>query len=478
MIAEQLKKAVLQAAIQGKLTEQLPEDGNARDLIEDIHNENSRLVKEGKIKPEKPLPEISEDEIPFEIPENWCWVRIDELFTVARGGSPRPIQAYLTNRSDGINWIKIGDTAIGEKYLTTTKEKIKPEGLVKSRLVKPNDLLLTNSMSYGRPYILKTSGCIHDGWLVLSPKSIKINIEYIFYLLSSYFVQLSFANTVSGAVVKNLNSDKVRFVAVPIPPFSEQLRIVEKINTILPELESLSIDEIKLDSLQQSFTNQLKSSLLQAAVQGKLTEQLPSDGDARDLLEEIKAEKERLIKAGKIKPEKPLPDITEDEIPFDIPENWCWVRLGDVVDLIMGQSPEGNSVGRKGMEFHQGKIAFGEKTIQSSNLFCFAPKKIAEPDSILLCVRAPVGKVNMTNREICIGRGLAALKPFSSNMYYLFYLLLVFEDYYIKQSTGTTFKAISKEIIRHTVIPLPPLSEQKRIVQRLEELLPLCDTLE
>ena len=168
------------------------------------------------------------------------------------------------------------------------------------------------------------------------------------------------------------------------------------------------------------IAEKLRKAVLQAAIQGKLTEQLPEDGDARDLLKEIQQEKARLVKEGKLKKEKPLPPITEDEIPFDIPENWVWCRLDTVTELIMGQSPDGNSVGNEGMEFHQGKIAFGEKTIQNSNLYCSKPKKIAEANTVLLCVRAPVGKVNLTDRTLCIGRGLAAVKPLQIYLEYLY----------------------------------------------------------
>ena len=185
-----------------------------------------------------------------------------------------------------------------------------------------------------------------------------------------------------------------------------------------------------------------------------------------------------MVKAGKLKKEKPLPPITEDELPFDIPENWVWCRLDNVIELIMGQSPDGNAVGNKGMEFHQGKIAFGEKIVQNSNFYCSQPKKIAEPDSILLCVRAPVGKVNLTDRILCIGRGLASVKPLQISLHYLYFYFLTMEGYFVSVSTGTTFKAIGKDTIRETPLPLPPLAEQQRIVDRLEQLLPLCEKLE
>lgn len=235
-LQQAMKDKLLDLAIQGKLTDQRQEDGDARDLLKEIQAEKEKLIKEKKIKKEKPLPEIEADEIPFEIPKNWTWVRINDLFDVARGGSPRPIKAFLTEDLHGINWIKIGDTEIGGKYIYHVKEKIKPEGLKKSRFVKNGDLLLTNSMSYGRPYILKTDGCIHDGWLVLSPFIYSLNKEFFYYLISSQYVKREFTKTAVGAVVKNLNKNKVKAIIIPLPPLAEQKRIVAKMDELLPLL--------------------------------------------------------------------------------------------------------------------------------------------------------------------------------------------------------------------------------------------------
>lgn len=239
MTPQQLRNSILQMAIEGKLTRQLPEDGNANDLLKKIKAEKARLIKEKKIKKEKPLPEIRDDEVPFEIPDNWVWVRLGSILTVARGGAPRPIKDYLTSDDDGINWIKIGDTDKGEKYINSTAEKIKPEGLKKSRYVQKGDFLLSNSMSYGRPYILNIDGCIYDGWLVLRQYKQTIYNDYLYYLLSSRFVYEQFSKVVAGAVVNNLNSEKVVITVVPIPPVNEQKRIVKRLEQLLPLCDEL-----------------------------------------------------------------------------------------------------------------------------------------------------------------------------------------------------------------------------------------------
>lgn len=236
---EDMKKSILQMAMQGKLVEQRPEEGTADELYEQIVAEKAQLIKDGKIKKEKPLPEIAEDEIPFEIPSSWKWARLGNLLVIERGGSPRPIKSYLTDSKDGINWIKIGDTDKGGKYINSTVEKIIPEGMKKSRYVQKGDFLLSNSMSFGRPYILNIDGCIHDGWLVLRQPLQIFYRDYLYYLLSSRMVYNQFCNRVAGAVVNNLNSDKVALTVVPIPPLEEQKRIVAKIEELLPYCDQL-----------------------------------------------------------------------------------------------------------------------------------------------------------------------------------------------------------------------------------------------
>ena len=253
---EALKKSILQEAVQGKLVPQDPSDEPAEALLERIRAEKQRLIEEGKIKKDKHesvifrrdnshyekldgVERCIDDELPFEIPASWAWVRLGTVLEIARGGSPRPIQQYLTTESNGVNWIKIGDADKGGKYIYKTKEKICPEGVTKSRMVHSGDFLLTNSMSFGRPYILKTDGCIHDGWLVLSNRFECYSVDFLYYILSSPFAYYQFCDSVSGAVVKNLNSDKVANALFPLPPLAEQHRIVQRIDELLPLVKGL-----------------------------------------------------------------------------------------------------------------------------------------------------------------------------------------------------------------------------------------------
>ena len=241
--------------------------------------------------------------------------------------------------------------------------------------------------------------------------------------------------------------------------------------------------------------HQLKNAILQLAVQGKLVPQNPNDEPASKLLERIAAEKRRRIKAGEIKKDKrdstivrrgasfyEIANTTErcidDELPFVIPESWEWVRLERIFVIEMGQSPAGNTVSRNctGTEFHQGKVFFGEKYIKASDQYTTSPTKFAPENSVLLCVRAPVGKVNITDRELCIGRGLCAIIPLAGMpLLFAYYLLATYENIFVKQATGTTFVAITAETVKKQLIPIPPLAEQRRIVDRLESLLPLVE---
>lgn len=246
----QLKQTVLQLAVMGKLVSQDPNDEPASELLKKIAVKRAKLVSEGKIKNLKPLPPILEDEIPLELPSGWEYVQFGTVAVIERGGSPRPIKSYLTSEPDGLNWIKIGDTEQGGKYITSTHEKIRKEGLSKTRMVYPGDFLLTNSMSFGRPYITKIEGCIHDGWLRINPPS-TIDKDYLYLLLSSPYIIDTFKKSAAGAVVLNLNADKVREVVILIPPIEEQHRIVAKVDELMALCDTLnaSINTIQITQL-------------------------------------------------------------------------------------------------------------------------------------------------------------------------------------------------------------------------------------
>lgn len=476
-----LRSKILDLAIQGKLTEQLSTDGNAEELYQQIQAEKAQLIKEKKIKKEKPLPELSANEIPFEIPENWKWVRLGDVTFIERGGSPRPIKQYLTDSADGINWIKIGDVEKGGKYIFDTKEKIIAEGKKKSRRVYPGDFLLTNSMSFGRPYISKIEGCIHDGWLVI--RDLKgYSPEYLYYLLSSSNLYNQFCNKASGSTVNNLNIDKVNNSVVTLPPLSEQKRIVAKVDEVLAEIKI--IDE--LQSQYASNVDALKSKIIDAGIRGQLTEQLPEDGTAEELYQAIQTEKAQLIKDKKIKKEKPLPEITADEIPFEIPDNWKWVRWGDISQSIQyGYNAPALENGRIKM-VRISDIQYNE-VLWEDVPYCDIDEDsietyLLQPNDILFArTGGTVGKSYLVKEvpEEAVYAGYLIRTRYSSLLSprYLKYFMQG-SLYWSQLRNGTIATAqpnCNGKTLGKMIVPLPPLFEQKRIVAKINDVFGALD---
>lgn len=297
------REAILSKAFNGELTEKWRGENhteNARELLVKINDEKLKLWEdeckkaedEGRKKPAKPkLKTIDEmlvgaEEEPYKLPSNWVWTRLEDIFTIERGGSPRPIKDFLVNDIDGINWIKIGDTELGRKYINSTKEKIKKEGIKKSRYVKKGDLLLTNSMSFGRAYILNCDGCIHDGWLVLQPIFNQINREYFYHLLNSKHMYNVFSELAKGSTVKNLNKDLVKTVAISLPPLEEQKEIVRVLDKIFEEENRIS----ELISLENKIEI-LEKTILDRAFRGELGTGNNDDEPAIELLKKCLEER-------------------------------------------------------------------------------------------------------------------------------------------------------------------------------------------
>ena len=477
---EALRKKVIDLAIQGKLTEQLPSDGDAETLYAQIQEEKAKLIKEGKIKKDKVLPSISDDEIPFEIPKNWKWVRLGETTFIERGGSPRPIKSYITDSEDGINWIKIGDVEKGGKYIYSTKEKIIPEGEKKSRHVYPGDFLLTNSMSFGRPYISKVEGCIHDGWLLI--RDLKgFSDDYLYYLLSSTYMYGQFCNKASGATVDNLNIDKVNSALIPLAPMAEQKRIAKVIDNVFILIK-------KIDTLQQQYESNLsvlKGKIIDAGIRGKLTEQLPEDGDAETLYLQIQEEKAKLIKEGKIKKEKPLPEIDADEIPFEIPMNWKWVKLGDVARIYGGKRiPAGRSLttedtGHKYIrvsDMKNGTVITDNLLFVPEDIYPIISRYIIKKEDIYITVAGTIGKVGRIPAEIDGSNLTENADRIVFNFMNQDWLLRCLSASMIqkqieKLTTQVAQPKLSLKRIQEFVIPMPPLEEQKRISAIISKVL-------
>lgn len=485
MTPQELKNSILQLAIQGKLVEQRPEEGTAEELFAKVLLDNN---VDGQRVKQKIITEITDDDKLFNIPENWTWIKLGKVCVIARGGSPRPIKNYLTTSKNGVNWIKIGDTEKNGKYISSTAEKIKPEGVSKSRMVHVGDFLLTNSMSFGRPYILKIDGCIHDGWLVISQNDKIFDQDYLYWMLSSSYAYTQFCGKVSGAVVKNLNSDKVANSVFPLPPLAEQKRIVAKIEELLPYIDRYEKAWNKLEQFNKRFPEDMKKSLLQYAIEGKLVEQRPEEGTGEELFRKIQEERQRLIREKKIKKEKPLPEITEEEKPFDIPENWKWVRLRDIISILgdgIHGTPNFDETGKyffiNGNNLVKGKIIIKADTKKVSNEEFEKYKKPLNERTILVSINGTIGNYSFYNGEpIILGKSACYFSLINGiDKEYICRVLNTkhFLDYAVKEATQTTIKNVSLKSMRMLPVPLPPLAEQKRIVEKLEQILPLCDNL-
>ena len=473
MTPQGLKNSILQLAIQGKLVEQRPEEGTAAELLVGITIDDR---VDGQRVKEKEITAISDSDISFDLPDSWEWIKLGSVCTIARGGSPRPIKEYITDAEDGVNWIKIGDTEKDGKYISSTAEKIRPSGVPKSRVVHAGDFLLTNSMSFGRPYILKIDGCIHDGWLVISQSAEVFDQDYLYWLLSSGYAYSQFCGKVSGAVVKNLNSDKVANSVFPLPPLAEQKRIVARIEELLPLIDRYEKAWSRLEDFNKRFPGDMQKSILQMAIQGKLVEQRPEEGTGEDLYRQIQAEKQALIRAGKVKKEKSFSqNIQFRDYPFDIPDSWIFVRFGE---LMISRDAERIPVSTSERS-HRAKVydyygASGVIDKIDDYLFDKELLLIGEDGANLLARSTPIaflarGKYWVNNHahvlDACGGLNL---------QYVCYFINAISLAPYV---TGTAQPKMNQENMNAIWVPLPPLAEQKRIVARLEELLPLCEKL-
>ena len=453
MDTKALKNKILQLAIQGKLVPQHPKDEPASVLLEKIKEEK-----------EKPLPPITEEEIPFEIPDSWQWGRLGEIVELFNGRAYKKHELLLEGKTPVL---RVGNFFTNQNWYYSDLE------LDEDKYCDKGDLLYAWSASFG-PKIWDGGRAIYHYHIWKISIHGEINKKYLYYMLLKDVNDIKSDTT--GSTMIHISKMKMEKRIFPLPPLAEQKRIVEKVDALFSLIDTLDFNK---DQLQETI-NITRNKVLEEAVQGKLVPQNPEDEPASVLLEKIKEEKERLIKEKKIKKQKPLPPITQEEIPFEIPEGWEWVRLSDISIVNMGQSPKGDTVNdREGMEFHQGKVFFGDKYLNRSDKYTTNPKKIAQEGDVLISVRAPVGNVNITSRKICIGRGLCAVSTLGiiSKEYY-FYFILAFEDYLISKATGTTFLAVTASTINEMVLPLPPLAEQKRIVEKVGKIMTLCDELE
>ena len=490
MTPQELKNSILQLAIQGKLVEQRPEEGTAEELFLRIQEEKQRLIAEKKIKKEKPLPEITEDEKPFDIPESWKWVRLGELFQHNTGKA-----LNSTNRMGiCLKYITTSNLYWNRFELEHLREMFFADSEIEKCTVKKGDLLVCEGGDIGRAAIWQNNEtiCIQNHIHRLRAFG-TVCTEFFYYLFYLY----KHAGWIGGKGIgiQGLSSKAVHVIVFPFPPLAEQKRIVAKIEELLPYIDRYEQAWSKLEQFNSRFPEDMKKSLLQYAIQGKLVEQRPEEGTAEELFAQIQEEKQRLIAEKKIKKEKPLPEITDDEKPFDIPESWKWVRLGTIVQFENGDRsskyPVETDYVDSGIPFFGAKD-MGEKYMLFDNVRYISERKFNElgngklQDLDFICLlRGSVGKIAIFAKDLKHQTGficaqMVILRCIDSSMVpYLYHIMK--SAYYVKavesKTTGTAVRQLPAKELANVIIPLPPLAEQKRIVEKLEQLLPLCERL-
>lgn len=472
-----IRKKILDLALRGKLTEQRPEDGTAGELYRQI--EYQRNNKQSKTSQAALIPD---SEIPYTIPSNWMWLRLQDIGIYSGGKTPS--MANKEYWSDGsVPWITSKD--MKQKYLSTS-EMLISNAATQELTIYPEKtvLFVVRSGILRRSFpvaILTQKGTINQDLKALRLYEPAM-CEYVYYLLKGFETTILFQYAKDGTTVNNIVFDALLTMPIPIPPLAEQNRIVEKVQTIFALLDSI-------DTLQSQYQDNLatlKSKIIDAGIQGKLTEQLPEDGTAEELYQRIQQEKLALEKAGKVKKSKPLPPISEEEKPFDIPDNWKWVRWGALSEQIQyGYIASAKDSGRIKMvrisDIQDNKVIWGNVPycdIDDANIDAYL---LHDNDILFARTGGTVGKSYLVENitEKAVFAGYLIRSSYSDKLDAKYIKIFMNSNLYWKQlQNGTTATAqpnCNGQTLSKMVLPLPPLGEQKRIVAKLEELLPLCE---
>ena len=484
MKAQDLKKSILQYAMQGKLVPQDPNDEPASELLKRIKAEKEQLIKDGKIKKEKHLPPITQDEIPYDLPQGWQWVRLGDIGDWGAGSTPNRARTdYYFNGT--IPWLKTGD--LNDSFITEIPEKITELALEQTSVkIKPIGSLLIAmyGATIGKLGILTIPATTNQACCACVAFQ-EIETKFLFYYLLSERDNLRKRG--DGGAQPNISREKIIAYLLPLPPLAEQKKIVEKLEEILPLIDEYGKNEEILSEMNQKLPKQIRQSILQYAVQGKLVEQDPTDEPASELLKRIKAEKEQLIKDGKIKKEKPLPPITKDEIPYELPQGWEWVRLGEVINYGSTGTVDNNNnldentwiLDLEDIEKESSKLLV--KNIIKNKSFNSSKKNFKKGDVLYGKLRPYLDKVIVAEEDgICTTEILPLRIYYGIDSYYLKWFLKspMFIQYVNQLTYGVKMPRLGTEDGKNALLALPPLAEQKRIVTKVEELMQLVDKLE
>ncbi len=493
---KKLRELILELAVRGKLVPQDPNDEPASELLKRIAAEKAELVKQGKIKKQKSLPEINEEEKPFELPVGWEWVRLGDVVKVSSGDGLTSSQM-----NDAGNIPVYGGNGInGYHDLFNVSKRTIVIGRV--------------GFYCGSIHVTPNHAWVTDNAFITEFSESNFYFDYLEMLLTITNLKEN-ENATAQPVI---SGKKIYPIVIAIPTYQEQKKIVRKVNELMSlcdQLEQQSLTSLEahsqlvetlLSTLTASqnaeelaenwarisehfdtlFTTEasidaLKQTILQLAVMGKLVPQDANDEPASELLKRIEQEKAQLVKEGKIKKQKPLPPISEDEKPFELPVGWVWCRLGHCIHLISGQHLKPNEYTENIIEgaipYITGPAEFGDLNPTYSK-FTIEKRAVAEPKDILVtCKGAGLGKLNVANVEIAISRQLMAIRTVCANCDYFKLLLSSMYDYFQAKGVGIAIPGISREDVIEPVISLPPLNEQERIVSRVNALFGTCDHL-
>ena len=476
MTPEQLRASILQYAIEGKLVKQNPSDAPASKLLKKIENEKVELIKEGKIKRSRKLPVITDDEKPFDIPDNWEWVRLNDI-SQQIGDIDHKMPTKVNFKS--IPYISPKDfTPTGIDY-QNAKQIDEKSFLQLSKKFKPQkgDFIFPRYGTIGKireidvdfPLLVSYSCC------VIRP-SLNVERKYVYYGLQSKVIKDEINRYINKSTQPNVGLKSIQSFIFPLPPLEEQKRIVAKIKKLMPLVDEYAESYNRLQKIDNEFEDKLKQSVLQYAMEGKLVKQNLSDEPASELIRKIENEKAELIKEGKIKKSKKLPAITDDEKPFDIPNSWEWVRLESISILKNGKTPKKQDISFKGKYPYFKVRDMNNNRIYMKNVKNYVgdkyKKQLMPKDTIIFPKNG--GAVLTAKKRILVENSLVDLNtsgiiPLSPTYYkYIFYLFSSLDiRNYVK---GTALPTIDSKKLKATPVPLPPLKEQKRIVAKIQKL--------
>ena len=515
MNGKQLKNSILQWAIQGKLVPQDPNDEPASVLLDKIRQEKERLIKEKKIKRDKNASIIYrgednsyyekllatgevkciDEEVPFEIPKGWEWCRLIEVGKTETGTTPS--KSHPEYFGDYIPFL--GPANILNSKIVSVTQGLSDTGVYYGRIVPKNTILqVCIGGSIGKCAITDKPVTFNQQINSITPYL--CNVEFVHIVLQSEYFRVAIMDKATGTATPIINRGNWETLLFPLPPISEQKRIVAKITELTHLLDIYSNKQEELNALNTNMYQRIKKSILQEAIQGKLVPQIAEEGTAKELLEQIKAEKQKLVKEGKLKKPalassvifrgddnkyyekigKKCVDITE-QIPFEIPNSWTWARMGQVGDWGAGSTPQrgnqdyygGNILWLKTGELNNGIVYDTEEKItQRAFLDCsLRMNKIG--DVLIAMYGATIGKLAIVGKELTTNQACCGCTPYIIYNRYLFYFLMASRDTFIKKGEGGAQPNISRVKLVEHLISLPPLNEQKRIVQKIEQLMQL-----